>query len=153
VEYSAFHDHQKLGLDQLLGLGVLSDSGGRVKLADAEQFFILKSLFDTQVTSYYHLSEAGREQADMMTGKGWASRRSSLFSEPEGSYFNYFLNKVEFSNGPELRNKYLHGSQANADDEGAHYSAYITALRLIIALVIKINDDFSLAAAERSVHG
>lgn len=52
------------------------------------------------------------------------------------------------SNGPQLRNKYLHGSQANANGEDAHFHTYITALRLIVALVIKVNDDFCLSASE-----
>lgn len=66
------------------------------------------------------------------------------------SGFNYFLNKIEFSNGPELRNKFLHGSQTDEDGEDAHFRAYIAALRLMIALVIKVNDDFWLLAAENS---
>jgi hypothetical protein len=69
-------------------------------------------------------------------------------SEAEASYFNYYLNKVEFSNGPELRNKYLHGSQANGDGEDAHFQTFMTALKLTIALVIKLNDEFCLATAE-----
>ncbi len=83
-----------------------------------------------------------------MVARGWVTRRASLLSEAEGSYFNYYLNKVEFTDGPELRNKYLHGSQANTEGEDAHFRTYITALKLIVALVIKINDDFSLSAAE-----
>jgi hypothetical protein len=79
-----------------------------------------------------------------MESRGWLVRRESLLTEPEGSYFNYYLNQAEFSNGPDLRNKYLHGSQADADDEEQHFQTYITALKLLIALVIKINDDFWL---------
>ena len=83
-----------------------------------------------------------------MEKRGWVTRRSSLLTEAEAGYFNFMLNKVEFSNGPELRNKYLHGSQVNADGEGAHFQTYITVLKLMIALVIKMNDDFCLSAAE-----
>ena len=59
------------------------------------------------------------------------------------------LNKVDFSNGPELRNKYLHGSQVNNVGEAEHFATYITTLKLIIALVIKMNDDFCLSAKEQ----
>jgi hypothetical protein len=85
-----------------------------------------------------------------MEARGWVRRHSSLLTEAEAQYFNYFLNKVDFSNGPELRNKYLHGSQAHAEGEDAHFHAYITALRLMIALVIKVNDDLCLWAETRS---
>lgn len=146
VAYGDFHEYQKPAINRLIELDVLADTGTRVRFADPERFGILKSLFTTQAVSYYHLSTAGRVEAGAMVSQGWLTRQSSLLTEDEAKYFNYFLNKVDFSNGPELRNKYLHGSQANADGEDSHFRAYLTALRLIIALVIKINDDFCLAA-------
>lgn len=88
-----------------------------------------------------------------MVAKGWVTRGSSLLTEAEGKYFNYFLNGVDFSNGPQLRNKYLHGSQANSYGEDTHYTTYITLLRLIVALVIKMNDDFCLDALESNSDG
>jgi len=148
VSYGDFEDFQKSTIDHLIALGVLEDTGTRVQIASWEQFSILRSLFVTQAASYYHLSNQGRVEADAMVARGWVSRRASLLSEAEGSYFNYFLNKVEFSNGPELRNKYLHGSQTNGDGEDAHFRTYMIALRLIVALVIKINDEFSMSATE-----
>lgn len=110
---------------------------------------LLRSLFTTGAVSYFHLSEAGRAEVDAMEARGWVTRRSSLLTEAEGKYFNLLLNKVDFSNGPELRNKYLHGSQVNAEGEDAHFQTYITALKLTIALIIKVNDDFCLSASER----
>jgi hypothetical protein len=148
VSYTDFEDYQKPSVDHLIKLGVLEDTGTRVQIANTDQFLVLRSLFATQAATYHHLSPAGRAQVDSMAARGWVTRRASLLSEAEASYFNYYLNKAEFSNGPELRNKYLHGSQATADGEDEHFRTYITALRLIIALVIKLNDDFCLAAAE-----
>lgn len=150
VAYGDFHEFQQPAIKRLIELEVLADTGTRLRFANPERFGILKSLATTQAVSYYHLSTAGRTEADAMAAKGWLTRRSSLLTEDEAKYFNYFLNKVDFTNGPELRNKYLHGSQANADGEDSHFHAYITALRLIIALVIKINDDFSLSAAQNA---
>jgi len=150
VAYADFEDYQKPSVDHLIRLGVLENTGTRVELVNVEQFLILKALFTTQAASYYHLSDAGRAEADAMVARGWVTRRSSLLTDAEGKYFNYFLNARGFSNGPELRNKYLHGSQANADGEDAHFHTYITALRLIVALVIKLNDDFCLAAVEKA---
>lgn len=150
VAYDDFKDYQRPSVDHLIKLGVLEDTGTRVQLANLEQFLILRALFTTQAASYYHLSDAGRAEADALGARGWAARRSSLLTDAEGKYFNYFLNGVDFTNGPQLRNKYLHGSQANADDEDAHFRAYIIALRLTVALVIKVNDDFCLSATEKS---
>ena len=151
VAYDDFHDYQKPAIDHLIQLGIVDNDGTRVQLINVEQFQILSALFYTQCANYFHLSDRGRAVADAMVAKGWVERRSSLLSDAEGKYFNYFLNAADFSNGPELRNKYLHGSQVNTAGEDAHFHAYMIALRLTVALVIKMNDDFCLAAAEKAV--
>ena len=110
---------------------------------------ILKAIYETEATSYYHYSAEERDHIDDMVSEGWLVRRNSLLSEPESSYLNYYLNKAEFSNGPDLRNSYLHGSQADTDNEERHFDTYVTALKLLIALVIKINDDFCLQDDEQ----
>ena len=148
ITYGDFNDYQKPSVDYLIKQGILKDAGMYIQFGNMEQFRILQALFATQAASYYHLSAAGRAEVDTMVAKGWATRGSSLLTEAEGKYFNYFLNGVDFSNGPQLRNKYLHGSQANSDGEDTHFHAYMTALRLIVALVIKLNDDFCLSASE-----
>lgn len=146
VALGDFLEYQRPAIERLIELGVLVETGVRVRFVNSEQLLILKLLFTTQAVSYHHLSAAARAEADAMVARGWVTRRASLLTEDEGKYFNYFLNKVDFSNGPELRNKYLHGSQANADGEDSHFHTYMTALRLIVALVIKMNDDFCLGA-------
>ncbi|WP_080793621.1 hypothetical protein [Corynebacterium pacaense] len=150
VTYDDFHDFQKPAIDHLIKLGIVDNDGNRVQLVNVEQYLILSDLFNTQCANYFHLSDRGRAVADAMVSRGWVERRSSLLSEAEGEYFNYFLNAVYFSNGPEFRNKYLHGSQVNTKGDDAHFYTYIIALRLTVALVIKINDEFCLAAAEKA---
>lgn len=148
VQYEQFEEYQRPTLDMLLDAGVLAVREGRVQLASVAQFKILRTLFATEAASYAHQSELGRQHADDMIQRGWLRVESSLLTKAEASYFNYQLNKYEFSNGPELRNKYLHGSQINAEGADAHFGAYLTALKLTIALVIKINDDFRTAAED-----
>jgi hypothetical protein len=150
VAYQDFHDYQTTYVDMLIDLGVLKDTGARVQFASREQFLILAALSGTQAASYYHLSTAGRAEADAMVAKGWVVRRSSLLTEAEGDYFNYFLNRVGFSNGPNLRNRYQHGSQLGNGNDREHFDVYVIGLRLCIALLIKMNDDLCLAAAESS---
>ena len=59
---------------------------------------------------------------------------SSLFSKPEQAYINYFLNKSQFNNELDLRNKYSH-TQPNIDDEDTHTQNYMMFLRLSILLL------------------
>jgi hypothetical protein len=148
VSYADFLEHQLATVDELIILGILVDTGARVRITEPQQFLLLKRLFDKEVATYHHLSTEGRAHVAALEARGLLTRRSSLLTEAESSYFNYFLNKAEFSNGPELRNKYLHGSQATAASEVEHLQTYLTALKLLVALVIKINDEFCLLAME-----
>lgn len=145
IAYDTFHDYQRPHVDLLIELGILVDIGHHVQFASGEQLLVLATLFRTQAASYYRLSLAGREAADKMVEKGWLVRRSTLLTEAEADYFNYFLNRVGFSNGPNLRNRYQHGSQVDSDDS-EHFNSYLVALRLMVAIIIKINDEFCLAA-------
>lgn len=148
VQYGHFEEFQRPTLDMLLDAGVLAVREGRVQLASVAQFKILLALFAKEAASYAHQSELGRQRADEMIQRGWLRFESTLLTMAEASYFNYQLNKYEFSNGPELRNKYLHGAQMDAEGAGAHFGSYLTALKLTIALVIKINDDFRTVAED-----
>ena len=67
---------------------------------------------------------------------------SSLLSNPEWEYFDYILNKAEFSNGLDLRNRYIHDT--NSLDEQQQQNDYIVLLKMFIILVIKINEEFCL---------
>ncbi|TCC19416.1 hypothetical protein [Kribbella speibonae] len=151
LSYTDFLEHQRPSVDQLIELGVLEDTGVRVQIANTDQFVVLRSLFAREAAAYHRLSPAGRTQVDALEARGWVTREAALLSKAEASYFNYFLNKVEFSNGPELRNKYLHGSQAVAESEDVHFHTYVTALRMLVLLVIKINDEFCLWKANGDV--
>ena len=72
---------------------------------------------------------------------------SSLFSKPEQAYLNYFLNKKEFTNGLDLRNSYLHGTQARPDETQKHEYAYFTYLKLLFLALLKIEDDLEISKA------
>lgn len=145
VSYTDFHEYQQSAVDQLIKLGLVEDTGARVQITDTQEFLLLYRIFTKQTATYHRLSPRGRMHVDALEARGWVTRKSSLLSTAEASYFNYFLNKTEFSNGPELRNKYLHGSQANSASEDEHFHTYLTALRMLLALVIKMNDEFCLS--------
>ncbi|MFW3170821.1 hypothetical protein [Geodermatophilus sp. CPCC 206100] len=153
VAYDDFENYQHRQVDYLIQHGVLVNTGERVRFADVHQFHVLKDLFECEATSYFHHPAEGRASIDAMVAKGWLERRSSLLTEAEASYFNFCLNHLEFSNGPNLRNRYSHGSHVDPRDEDEHFRTYITALKLLVALLIKMNDDFWLRADERRFKG
>ena len=56
--------------------------------------------------------------------------------------FDYYLNKSEFTNGLDLRNKYIHDT--GSLDENIQRQDYTVLLKLMIILIIKINEEFCL---------
>ena len=147
VAYGDFHDFQKPGIDYLIEQGVLVNLGVRLKVANTDQLIVLKDLFHYGVAHHYHYSPESRRAINEMIEAGWLLSESALLCHPEASYFNYFLNQLEFSNGPDLRNKYLHGSHLDSKDEDQHFRTYLNALKLLVALVVKINDDLCVREA------
>jgi hypothetical protein len=145
VPYEAFAEHQQGDINFLVESGIVENKKGKpLRFANPPQFHVLLSLNNFEAASFYRHSQAGRDAIEAMEQKGWVTRSSSLLTAAESSYFNYMLNQSEFSNGPDLRNRYLHGSQADGEDDREHFHTYIHALRLLVALVIKINDDLEL---------
>ena len=67
---------------------------------------------------------------------------STLFSEPEQAYLNYQLNQAEFSNGLDLRNKYIHSSYSR--DPRIQEEDYDRLLRIMALVVMKVNEEFCL---------
>ncbi len=145
VKYRDFLDHQRSMLDELIRLQVVEKTSKRLVFRNKRQINVFKNLFETEASSYHHYSEEARVEIDAMVAKNWLERKSTLLTESEARYFSYFLNQQDSSNGHDLRNKYLHGSMSRGDkaDEGKHYHTYLIVLRLMLALIIKIDDDFS----------
>ena len=67
---------------------------------------------------------------------------SKRLSKPEVQYIDYILNKREFSNGLDLRNKYIHDS-ISKDETRQNYD-YAILVKIMIILIIKINEEFCL---------
>ena len=144
------HHHRPI-VDRLLELGVLIEREDRLQFRSQDQVASLASLYIYKNVSYHHLGRSARSEVDAMKRLGWLEGQNSLLTPEEAGYFNFLFNKAEFTNGPELRNKYLHGSQSNTDTENTHFKTYLIVLRSILALVIKINDDFCIAARRETV--
>lgn len=102
-------------------------------------------MYDNEVASFYHYPTDFQEEAKQMAIQNMIYFESSLFSKPEQSYFNYFLTKSEFTNGLDLRNSYLHGTQANPEEIQKHEDAYFTYLKLLVLILLKIEDDLFIS--------
>ena len=65
-----------------------------------------------------------------------------MFTNDEQDYLNYHLNNSDFGNSLALRNRYVHGSQSN--DDKLHKENYFIFLKIVIIIIVKINDDLCI---------
>lgn len=141
--YSAFENMASFDLISI-------DATGKIMPKDKAKLAILRDLANNDVISQWHYSLDVRYAITDFIEKGLLESRSTLFSQPEIDYLNYLLNRAEYDNGLEIRNRYIHGIQQINLDEDEHRQNYFVLLRLFVLLAIKVNDDFCLKEAKES---
>ena len=151
VKFNNYEEHQKPQLNYLIDKGFISkDNNDFIQITKPARVVILKDLYNNEVASFYRYSFDFRQEAQQMKTENIVYFESSLFSKPEQAYFNYFLNKSDFTNGLDLRNSYLHGTQANPDETQKHEYAYFTYLKLLFLTMLKIEDDLAISKATKN---
>ena len=79
--------------------------------------------------------------------KCWIYNESSLFAKQECDYLDFYLNKSKFTNGQDLRNTYLHGTQRKRGaDIDLHRVNYYRLLMFVVMAIIKINEELCYKA-------
>ncbi len=132
------HRSQYFFIQKLIDRGVLdlsSDNNYRVTPIG----HLLVILYNNDFAKIEMLPIELRNVLPEMEKMGWLSYSSTLFHKLEANYFNYWLNKKDFTNGYDLRNKYIHGVQSNQIQ--TIESDYRIAKFLFILLLMKIIDD------------
>lgn len=138
---SDFYPWQKQGIDWLVEKGdILVDDSGSLSLNPASSY-ILNQLYHHEVVCVQHEPKI-IELLNSMEKAGDLEYSNTLFSKPEADYLNYVLNRSEFSNGLDLRNKYIHDT--NSLKEEVFYNGYYLLLRILVLIALKIQDEFFL---------
>lgn len=122
---------------------IIIDQEGNIQL-NVPRVQLLKDLYEHEVicVSYYK----DKDMIKQLVLSGDLQYGSTLFSVPEQKYLNYVLNKSEYSNGHDLRNRYIHGTYSM--DKSQQEYDYIWLLKIMILTVLKINEECCLANPE-----
>ena len=142
IKYNDFANYQRDGLKYLIGHNLLKKDTGIISIGDKTKVRVLSDIYQKGFVAYSNIDIVMRKAIDAMVGADnlrFASK-DTLLSSQEADYFDYYLNR-KFTNGPNLRNSYSHGSQSNSKKEDVHKKNYMTILKLLILLTIKINDE------------
>lgn len=135
-----FKNFQRDIIEKLIGEKYLKvDNQGFIKLYNEILIFIIGELYRNEVLSYWNYSEVIRREIDILLDKGLLKFENTLLTVQERAYLNFYLNKKEFTNGYDLRNKYLHGTNSFSKNE--HHKDYYSLIKIIILTLLKIEDD------------
>ncbi|MBJ7961763.1 hypothetical protein JDS77_29655 [Bacillus cereus group sp. N28] len=146
VNIDEFKDYQRTNLQYLINNDYISSINGFLRWKNPLRIQILHELYHYNVISMYRLDDALQTEVKLMHQENKVDFESTLFSKPEQNMFDYYLNNSRFQNGPQLRNKYVHGRLGNTSsgNEDINYKNYLLILKLLIVIIIKINEDFCL---------
>ena len=146
-----YPEYDQSDLEQLVENDCIQiDEEGYIEIKDIRKINIFKELYYNGVISYWKYSKESRKIMDELCKKGILKFGDTLLSNAESDYFNYYLNKAKFVNGLDLSNKYIHGCQPNGkDSEKIHENNYYLFLKLLILLIIKINDDIIIKDSDK----
>jgi len=143
VKLDDFPEFSSDSLQDLIRLNIIKiDEKNFIRFVDIKEVFVLFDLYKNEfaVTNFYNKLGL-QETISSLLNKGWVRQGSSLFSTQESEFINYYLNK-KVSNGLNLRNLYLHGTQPqNGTDEVLNKTNYYRLLLIYILIIIKINDE------------
>lgn len=131
---------QEAALQRLVSFGAIEDDGGFYSINNTKAT-VLKHLFEKEVLCYNYCKSL-QNTLDTMISSGDLKEEKTLFSVPEQQYLDFILNKATYSDGLDLRNKYSHGTTSLNETE--HFQNYLEFLKIMVLIIIKINEEFCL---------
>ena len=144
VYKSDYPEYEHRVIEELAKWNLINiDVDGKLSIKNHNRVLVLRVLYRNEFLNFNRFDDEMKSEILEMQKLELIEFENTLLSEQESAYINYYLNET-FPNGPKLRNKYAHGIEYLEDDEKVHYNNYIILLRLLILLVLKINDDVCL---------
>lgn len=142
VPYENYAAYQKGDIDYLIGEGYLSvNDNGLLYVEKKMEIGLLKQLYEYHSCPLLAYGTYGKELLEEMAAKNWLETDNYLLSVEERNYFDYYMYNTPFTNGPALRNRYVHGTNSNPNRDYKHRNAYNRLLILLILELLKIEDD------------
>ncbi len=132
--------YQQRNLDWLIAHNTVSNTSDGNLQINIIRAYVLKDLFTNEVICPGYYGTDLKRQIEELAAAGDIRYENTLFSKPEQDYLNYILNKSEFSNGLDLRNKYSHDTCSL--DEKIQMNDYLELLKIMVLIIIKINEEF-----------
>lgn len=139
-----FENFQKDTIQSLIKDGYLKiNNENLIEIEKSTFIYIIRELHINELLNYWNYPKFVRDEIDLLIREKKVLTKNTLFSKEEVKYFNFHLNKKTYTNGYDLRNKYLHGT--NTQSEQKHENDYYLILKIIILALLKIEDDIMIS--------
>ena len=142
ITISDYPDWEMKDLNWLQERGSIYIDEQKIIRINGRRVALLRDLYDHDVLCCYYYRN--KEILEQLIVSGDLRYGNTLFSVPEQEYLNYMLNKSEYSNGMDLRNKYIHSTYPL--DEKQQQRDYIHLLKIMMLTVLKINEEYCLGS-------
>lgn len=146
VTYDLFEGFQRREIDFLLDKKIIFFDINNFIRVDRIMSLIFSSFYYQEVISFWHFPLEVQNILIEFEKQNEVIFENCLFTREEIRYINYNLNKKEFSNGLDLRNKYIHGS--NSESKDVQENDYNVLLKILILILLKIEDDILISKRE-----
>lgn len=131
-----YMDYQQHGVKYLMDKGLVRVDSKGYLLLDREKVSVLKDFYQNEVINVAVIKN--NNYLNALIAEEEVGVKGTLFSVPEQYYLDYILNRHKFTNGLDLRNRYIHGTNSTDDKPEDYYRI----LLIMCLLIIKINDEF-----------
>lgn len=145
VCFSDLQEYQQKQVQILVKNDILHLDDNMNLVSSSKMLELLHDLYDNEFLCSKYLSDYSVE-LDILRKNDLIKYESSLLAIPEQEYFDYIFNNASFDDSKDLRNKYAHGAQSS--DQNVMFDDNVTMLRLLILIVLKINEEFCLKLIE-----
>lgn len=142
IIYENLKNAKKEMIDKLINKDILFIGEKSIlEFTNPVKILVYKYIYMNSFIPYYHMPKRFRNEIDNELYEKHFSSERSLLAKPEVDFFNYYLNK-KFSNGLDIRNKYVHGTIE--EDNTQSFNDYVKFIRCFLLMMIKIDDDLSI---------
>lgn len=139
--------YQQSNVNYLLDKGLIEiDQNGFLRVIK-EKAGVLKDFYNNEVINSAVIKN--NDYLNKLISEEKVETKKTLFSKPEQDYLDFILNRRNFTNGLDLRNRYIHGTNPIEDNSKDYYMS----LLIMCLLMIKINDEFCYREKENEDKG
>ncbi len=150
VSIDKFDSYDLEIVNTIVDSGYITIKSGRILINKEDELNVLKSIYKNKYMSAKNF-EKNSKYLKLFEEHNVISYLDTLLTPEESDYFSYYLDNKNFDNGLSIRNAYAHGFCHLEDDESVHKDNYFIMLRLLICIVIKINDDLCIYDKQKNI--